>query len=133
MVITCLFDKEFEMSSCYRLILPYQRAQAANCNDIIAPVCFAGPRDIQKHTGLDATISRAPLGTLITYQFMVRSVHELGSFFSLLSATDNDLSFLRDNNRFLEFCSSAIQVRSMDAINRVTGFDEAVETFVYIS
>jgi hypothetical protein len=96
-------------------------------------VCLAGLCDIQKHVDLDAVISEIPLASLITYQFTIRGVHEFDPLYPLLPTTDNDLSIIRDGDYFLEFCGSAVQVRRVDVINGVTRFDEAVETFGYIS
>jgi len=82
---------------------------------------------------LDAVISEILLASLITYQLTIREVHEIDPLHPLLPATDNNLSILRDCDYFLEFCSSVVQVRRVNAINSITGFDEAVETFGYIS
>jgi len=129
MVIARLFDEKFEMPIRYWFILPYQRAQAANRHDTIAPVCLGGPCNIQKHADLDAVVSEVPLASFVTYQFMIRGVHEFDPFYPLLPATVNDLSILWDGGCFLEFSSSAVQVRRVNVIDSVTGFDEAVETF----
>ena len=96
-------------------------------------MCLAEPCDIQKHAGLDAVLSEVLLVSFVTYQFMIRGVHEFDPFYPLLPATDNDLSILWDGDCFLELSSSAVQVRRVNVINSVTGFDEAVETFRYIS
>ena len=96
-------------------------------------MCLAGPCDIQKHADLDAVIGEILLVSLITYQFTIRGVHELDPLYPLLPAADNNLGILRDCDYFLEFCSSVVQVRRVNVINSITGFDEAVETFGYIS
>lgn len=126
MVIARLFDKELEMRSRYRFILPYQRTQAAHCNDVVAPVCLTGLCDIQKHTDLNTIISEIPWGSPFTHQFAVRGVHEFDPLYPLLPTADNKLSILREVDRFLELCSSVVQVRRVDVVNSIARFDEAV-------
>ena len=96
-------------------------------------MCLTGLCDIQKYADLDTIISKILRILLVTYQLVICAVHKLDPFYSLLPATDNDLSVLRDGDHLLEFCSGTVQVRRVDIINSVTGFDEAVEAFGYIS
>ena len=77
---------------------------------------------------LDTIVGKIFWGSLFAYQFAVRGVHEFDPLYPLLPTADNDLSIFRDGGCFLEFCSSAVQIRRVDVINSVTGFDEAVET-----
>lgn len=90
MVIARLFDKEFEMRGRYRFILPYQRAQTAHCNNVVAPVCLTRLRYIQKRTRLGIVISEIPWGSLFTYQFAIRGIHEFDPIYPLLATLDND-------------------------------------------